>query len=40
METAVDTEDFGAVIFRMGERARGSMTCQPGFCRPQEPPQH
>jgi predicted dehydrogenase len=26
VETAVDTEDFGAVIFRMGERARGSMT--------------
>jgi predicted dehydrogenase len=26
VETAVDTEDFGAVIFRMGARARGSMT--------------
>ena len=26
METAVDTEDFGAVIFRMGARARGSVT--------------
>ena len=26
VETAVDTEDFGAVIFRMGERARGSVT--------------
>lgn len=26
VDTAVDTEDFGAVIFRMGERARGSMT--------------
>jgi predicted dehydrogenase len=26
VETAVDTEDFGAVIFRMGERARGSMS--------------
>ncbi|MGO9539312.1 MAG: Gfo/Idh/MocA family protein [Terriglobales bacterium] len=25
-ETAVDTEDFGSVIFRMGERARGSAT--------------
>jgi predicted dehydrogenase len=25
IETAVDTEDFGAVIFRMGERARGSV---------------
>jgi predicted dehydrogenase len=25
VETAVDTEDFGAVIFRMGERARGSV---------------
>ncbi|MGB7602152.1 MAG: Gfo/Idh/MocA family oxidoreductase [Candidatus Sulfotelmatobacter sp.] len=25
-ETAIDTEDFGAVIFRMGERARGGMT--------------
>jgi predicted dehydrogenase len=24
--TAVDTEDFGAVVFRMGDRARGSMT--------------
>ncbi|MGC2160663.1 MAG: Gfo/Idh/MocA family oxidoreductase [Silvibacterium sp.] len=24
--TPVDTEDFGAVIFRIGERARGSMT--------------
>jgi predicted dehydrogenase len=26
VETAVDTEDFGAVIFRMGARARGSVT--------------
>jgi len=26
VETAVDTEDFGAVIFRMGEQARGSVT--------------
>src|SRR5208282_887594 len=26
IETPVDTEDFGAVIFRMGERARGSVT--------------
>jgi predicted dehydrogenase len=26
IETAVDTEDFGAVIFRMGARARGSVT--------------
>ncbi len=26
IETAVDTEDSGAVIFRMGERARGAMT--------------
>ncbi len=26
METAVDTEDFGAVIFRMGERTRGTVT--------------
>jgi len=26
IETPVDTEDFGAVIFRMGTRARGSMT--------------
>ncbi|MFZ0815963.1 MAG: Gfo/Idh/MocA family oxidoreductase [Candidatus Sulfotelmatobacter sp.] len=26
VETAVDTEDFGAVIFRMGGRARGSVT--------------
>lgn len=25
IETAVDTEDFGAVIFRMGQRARGSV---------------
>ncbi|MGA8683873.1 MAG: Gfo/Idh/MocA family oxidoreductase [Candidatus Sulfotelmatobacter sp.] len=25
-ETAVDTEDFGAVIFRMGERTRGTVT--------------
>lgn len=24
--TPVDTEDFGAVVFRMGERARGAMT--------------
>ncbi len=24
-ETAVDTEDFGAVLFRMGERTRGSV---------------
>jgi predicted dehydrogenase len=26
VETPVDTEDFGSVIFRMGERARGAMT--------------
>jgi predicted dehydrogenase len=26
IETPVDTEDFGAVIFRMGGRARGSMS--------------
>jgi predicted dehydrogenase len=26
MKTAVDTEDFGAVIFRMGERTRGAVT--------------
>jgi predicted dehydrogenase len=26
IETAVDTEDFGAVIFRMGARTRGSVT--------------
>lgn len=26
IETPVDTEDFGAVIFRMGGRARGSVT--------------
>jgi predicted dehydrogenase len=26
IETAADTEDFGAVIFRMGDRARGSVT--------------
>jgi predicted dehydrogenase len=26
VETAVDTEDFGAVLFRMGTRARGSVT--------------
>jgi predicted dehydrogenase len=26
VETPVDTEDFGAIIFRMGERARGAMT--------------
>lgn len=25
-EVPIDTEDFGAVIFRMGERTRGSMT--------------
>lgn len=25
-ETPVDTEDFGAVVFRMGARARGAMT--------------
>jgi predicted dehydrogenase len=25
VETAVDTEDFGAVIFRMGQQARGSV---------------
>src|SRR5580693_5999959 len=25
-DTPIDTEDFGAVIFRMGERARGAMT--------------
>jgi predicted dehydrogenase len=26
IETRVDTEDFGAVVFRMGTRTRGSMT--------------
>jgi predicted dehydrogenase len=26
VETPIDTEDFGAVVFRMGERARGAMT--------------
>jgi predicted dehydrogenase len=26
IETPIDTEDFGAVVFRMGERARGAMT--------------
>jgi predicted dehydrogenase len=26
LETPVDTEDFGAVIFRMGTRTRGGMT--------------
>jgi predicted dehydrogenase len=26
LEAPIDTEDFGAVIFRMGERARGAMT--------------
>jgi predicted dehydrogenase len=26
IETVVDTEDFGAVLFRMGERARGCIT--------------
>lgn len=26
IETAVDTEDFGAVIFRMGRRTRGNMS--------------
>jgi predicted dehydrogenase len=26
VDTPIDTEDFGAVIFRMGPRARGSMT--------------
>jgi predicted dehydrogenase len=26
VETPVDTEDFGAVLFRMGDRTRGSMT--------------
>jgi predicted dehydrogenase len=25
IQTAVDTEDFGAVVFRLGERARGSV---------------
>ncbi len=26
IDTSIDTEDFGAVVFRLGERARGSMT--------------
>jgi len=26
IDTPVDTEDFGAVVFRMGERTRGAMT--------------
>ncbi|HLZ43781.1 MAG TPA: Gfo/Idh/MocA family oxidoreductase [Candidatus Sulfotelmatobacter sp.] len=39
IETLVDTEDFGAVVFRMGTRTRGSMTASQvsagrknGFC--------
>jgi len=39
IETPVDTEDFGAVVFRMGERTRGCMTASQvsagrknGFC--------
>ena len=34
------SEDFGAVIFRMGDRARGDIHGQPGFGGPQEPAQH
>jgi predicted dehydrogenase len=26
VETPIDTEDFGAVVFRLGDRARGAMT--------------
>jgi len=26
IETPIDTEDFGAVVFRLGDRSRGSMT--------------
>ena len=26
IDTPVDTEDFGAVVFRLGDRARGAMT--------------
>ncbi len=26
IETPIDTEDFGAVVFRMGDRARGAIT--------------
>jgi predicted dehydrogenase len=26
IETPIDTEDFGAVVFRMGDRARGAFT--------------
>lgn len=26
IDTPIDTEDFGAVVFRLGDRARGSMT--------------
>jgi predicted dehydrogenase len=31
VETAVDTEDYGAVIFRMGERSRGSVAASQVF---------
>lgn len=40
VETPVTTEDCGSVIFRMGERARGSVTASPGFRRTEKPPQY
>ena len=40
IETPVETEDFGAVIFRMGARTRGVCYCEPGFSRTKEPAEH
>ena len=39
-EVPIDTEDFGAVVFRMGDRTRGAFTASQVSAGPQEPPEH
>ena len=39
-KSPIDTEDFGGVVFRMGDRTRGAFTASQVIGRPQEPPEH
>ena len=39
-DTPVQTEDFGAVLFRMGDHARGAMTASQVSAGQEEPSQH
>ena len=39
-ENPIDTEDFGSVMFRMGETHARRFHRQPGIGGPQEPPEH